>query len=78
MNVDRFLQVFTLGFLIDMLVVDPAVTVARDFPFRRPHRIHDFRVALERHRNAEYRDRYISIREHVVQPPETGAGTVLV
>ena len=77
-NFDRFFEMLAFGFLVDKLVVDPTITMAGNFPFRRPHRVDNFGIAPERHRNTEYCDRHFSFHEHVVESPESGTGAVLI
>ncbi len=78
MNVDCPLQVLALRRLIHILVVDPAKTVARDLPVRRPHRGYRFRVAFERHRNTKDRHGQVALCEQPVQPPEACPRPILV
>ena len=62
-----------LGRLVDLLIADPAPAVARDLVSILEHRVDCIRMALERHRRTEDRDRNALLAEEPQQPPQSGA-----
>ena len=64
--------------LVDLLVGDPAPAVARDLVAVGQERVDDRRVARERHRDAEDRQRHPALAEEPQDPPHAGARAVLV
>ena len=64
--------------LIDRLIIDPAVTVARNFPIRSPHRGDRFRIAFKRHCYTKHRDRKVAFAEQAMQTPEPCPRAILI
>jgi hypothetical protein len=77
-DADRVGHVLPLRGLADELVVDPLQPVAGDLPAGLPHPGHRLGVAGQRGGDAVDGDGQAPLGEHPPQPPEAGAGAVLV
>src|SRR4029079_5514819 len=66
---DRTLDVLALDSFVDVLVAGPAVTVARDLVAIGEERVEDRRIALERHRDAEDRERHRALAKRAQHAP---------
>src|SRR6476646_9436717 len=77
-NLDRALHVLALDRFGDILVVDPAPSVARDLVPGLEQRVDRGGVALHRHRDPVYGKRHLVAREELEDPPHTYARAVLV
>ena len=77
-RLDRARQVLALGRLVDVLVADPAPAVRRDLVAVAQEGLDHRRVPLERHRDAEHRERHLALAEQAQEPPHARARAVLV
>ena len=77
-NLDRLMHMLTLCGLVNELVVEPTITMARNLPARFLHCVDDVRVALQGHRNSENRYRHLPVREQSMQAPKAGTGSIFV
>ena len=78
LDLDRLPEMLAFGVDVEILVVDPAIAVARDLPSRLVHRGHRLGVALESHRDPVHGDRHVARGEDAVQAPEPRPAAVLV
>ena len=71
-------HVLTLGGLVDRLVVEPAQAMRGDLVPGLEERGAGLRIALQRERNAEYRQRQLAALEFAQDAPYASARSVLV
>ncbi|AIM20687.1 amidohydrolase [Serratia sp. SCBI] len=77
-HLHRFLHMLTLLSDIHMLIMDPAPTMADHIVFRRFDRRDNLRLARQRHRHAEDRQRQATPAELAVDPPKARPAAVFV
>ncbi len=77
-NLHRLLHVGALGRFVGLLVADPAQAVAGDLVAERLERRHRLRIALQRQRDAEHRQRQLALFKQAQNTPQSGARAVFV
>jgi hypothetical protein len=76
MNFDCKVEVISLHAFGHLRIVDPAITVAGDFPTELFHCRHRRRIALQRHCHRIDGNRQGARRECPIEPPKSGAAAV--
>ena len=78
MQLDGTPDVFALEGFRDLLIIEPAITMAGDLPVRFEHRLNRGLVARQRERNAKHRDGQLMGLKQAMQPPKSGTRAIFV